>query len=68
MTQEYIPRDFRRENLNPLNILNGQIVTDSPAQISCPYCNLSITTSITRRNGKFTWLVAGGLCLIGFGY
>ena len=56
--------NFREQNLNPINIINRVIVTDTPAHMICPHCSNFVTTKIVRRNGKFAWLLATGLCLI----
>ncbi len=66
MTQKLEPIriDFRKQNLNPINILNKVIVTDTPANMICPHCSNFVTTRIVRRNGTFAWLLVGALCLV----
>jgi lipopolysaccharide-induced tumor necrosis factor-alpha factor len=31
----------------------------------CPYCKATISTSVNLKAGLLTWLICGGLCLIG---
>ena len=57
--------NFRKHNLNPINIMNGNVITDLPAQMVCSKCKNYIMTNIVRRNGMFSWLLATGLCLVG---
>lgn len=57
--------NFRKHNLNPINIMNGYVITDLPAQMVCSKCKNYIMTNIVRRNGMFSWLLATGLCLVG---
>ena len=55
--------NFRKHNLNPINIMNGFIITDLPTQMECPKCKKLIISNTVRRNGMFSWLLATGLCL-----
>jgi lipopolysaccharide-induced tumor necrosis factor-alpha factor len=38
---------------------------DVPVRCVCPNCQREIVTVTSRQNGLFTWLLVGGLCLIG---
>lgn len=41
------------------------IVGDHPMQTVCPNCRASIVTNVVHSTGGVTWLIAGGLCLLG---
>ena len=36
-----------------------------PMQCTCPNCKQQIVTRTEKQNGLLTWLLVGGLCLIG---
>lgn len=38
---------------------------DNPATLTCPNCNNSVTSVVTKEMGLMVWLAAGGMCIIG---
>nr|ALG36746.1 lipopolysaccharide-induced tumor necrosis factor-alpha factor 2 [Brachionus koreanus] len=36
-----------------------------PSYVSCPSCRAQVLTNISFENGLGTWLIAGGICLVG---
>ena len=44
---------------------NRLILGDNPATLTCPNCNNSVTSVVTKEMGLLVWLAAGGMCLIG---
>ena len=44
------------------------VTTNSPYPINttCPNCRANVVTTVTYSDGLLVWLVAGGLCLVGY--
>ncbi|KAL2078780.1 hypothetical protein ACEWY4_026465 [Coilia grayii] len=40
-------------------------LTEAPGSMVCPHCQEQIVTHTTHDNGLLTWLVCGGLCIVG---
>ncbi|KAK3755787.1 hypothetical protein RRG08_033964 [Elysia crispata] len=47
--------------------INGSVMCfgQSPALIVCPHCQATVTTSTDYTTGLMTWLLAGGVCIVG---
>jgi len=50
---------------SPVQVVHVQPFGPHPLQIPCGHCNATVITSIKPVTGTLTWLVAGGLCLLG---
>ena len=46
-------------------IVNAQLGKFPAGPIACPFCQATITTSVTSTPGCFVWSMAGILCIIG---
>lgn len=51
----------------PNAVVQQQVNNPFPTQITCPNCNAVVITETTFKNGTMTWLLAGGMCLAGYG-
>eukprot|EP01012_Entosiphon_sulcatum_P026776 TRINITY_DN32274_c0_g1_i1.p1 TRINITY_DN32274_c0_g1~~TRINITY_DN32274_c0_g1_i1.p1 ORF type:complete len:151 (+),score=5.53 TRINITY_DN32274_c0_g1_i1:133-585(+) len=38
---------------------------EHPQIVTCPHCRATVTTTVRKESGLFTWLIAGSLCVIG---
>ena len=38
---------------------------DHPQQLICPHCRANVLSQVKHETGLITWLIAGGLCLLG---
>lgn len=47
-------------------IMQIPISSHGPTNITCPSCQATVTTTVSRKTGDKTHLAALGLCLIGF--
>lgn len=43
----------------------NMIFREAPVSMICPHCQAHIVTATTYNDGTLTWLLAGGLCLVG---
>jgi len=41
------------------------IFRELPVSMVCPHCQAHIVTATCYQDGTLTWLLAGGLCLVG---
>ncbi len=46
-------------------ILTSPVLGPYPQNMACPKCQAQIVTETRPMSGLLTWLVAGGLCLVG---
>lgn len=46
-------------------VVGSAVYGESPVSMMCPYCSATIVTSVTYNPGTLTWLVCGGLILVG---
>lgn len=46
-------------------IVRPMLFSDRPQQVTCPNCRADIFTGVKYESGIATWLIAGGICLLG---
>lgn len=51
----------------PVNIVYAPHIYfgDHPQQATCPNCRATVFTQVQHETGTITWLIAGGVCLLG---
>ena len=50
----------------PAAVVVGAHLGDNPVRMQCPNCRADITTNVIKDSGLLTWLLVGGLCIIGY--
>ncbi|XP_062382467.1 lipopolysaccharide-induced tumor necrosis factor-alpha factor homolog [Sardina pilchardus] len=46
-------------------VVIGPNMREAPGQMVCPHCQENIITRTVPENGLLTWLICGGLCIVG---
>jgi lipopolysaccharide-induced tumor necrosis factor-alpha factor len=59
-----VPTQTYQTETVPL-VVQHQVWGEIPQRHTCQFCGQSIVTTVVYENGLLTWLVAGGICLVG---